>query len=737
MAAFSPWLISGRNLAPFDIVTEMLLPWRGESLTPKVHNHFVTDAVTQYIPYRMFAERSFREDGFIGWNPNVFSGAAQYANTMGLYFDWSMQLHRWLDFWQAWHLGLLGQFAIAGWGMLFFLRSLGCSAPISLMGAAAYMLNTQFVVWVYHRWALSGFCWIPWVLLAISTWQRGAGWRWAALASAFLAMGFMGGSLQHAAMMVVAVVCLWGGELLDQLPDRRAPDWLRCQAFGLLGFAGIGLLSVALSGWMWEATVSAYFENSAAGHERAAIGYPGGVIAPVLQALSLPLNLFPTIAGSPQTLDLFKLFKSDVFNAAFFGTIPGLLALTAFFLPRIPAAPKLLIAAGLLIPLSPLVGIFYHRVNVLWIAGGIWAAAGLLRIASPCFLQLWAKWAIRALVVLGAVWLLASAAIWIQLQPHSEMLAGMVHAQGPRGMFGLFAQWVASRASGLPGFLLIWNPPQILSFVGGIMSLSGLWALAWNRRPWLAWLLPLGVSMQLLVFWSLWTTWSSESNPYAKAPLVKEILENKANGRLVTIGYNGQLPTLPFFPNVLDPLDVAFVGGYHSIHPNGMNAALPLDLAFPGVGLALHPSDFPVPGDWTRVAESGGVVLSAGPRAHLADNPNSNEIIPVKRPSANRMELEISDSSGGVRIFENFHPGWSAQGPAGQMAKLECAEDGSMLLNASAPGKWILHFSPSPPPWVWLLVGAGLLVTLLCLVLNPRDSLHCSPRNEAAQDVDV
>ena len=58
MAMFVPWLVLGKVLAPFDIIEEMYLPWRGDEKSPTVHNHFVSDAVTQYLPYRLLAGQS-------------------------------------------------------------------------------------------------------------------------------------------------------------------------------------------------------------------------------------------------------------------------------------------------------------------------------------------------------------------------------------------------------------------------------------------------------------------------------------------------------------------------------------------------------------------------------------------------------------------------------------------------------------------------------------------------------
>lgn len=64
---FSPWWLGGRVLAPLDLPGQLMQPWASADGIPQVCNHFVTDAITRYLPYRMFAEKSFREDGYIGW----------------------------------------------------------------------------------------------------------------------------------------------------------------------------------------------------------------------------------------------------------------------------------------------------------------------------------------------------------------------------------------------------------------------------------------------------------------------------------------------------------------------------------------------------------------------------------------------------------------------------------------------------------------------------------------------
>jgi hypothetical protein len=372
---FSPAWIEGQVLAPFDIVTEMLLPWRGDKTMPQVHNHFTSDAVTQYIPYRMFAARSFLEDGYVGWNPLIFGGVAQYANTMGLYFDWTMQLHRFLRFWTAWHLGLITQFLLAGFGMIFLLKSRGCSPHLACFGSVAYMGNWQFVALVYHRWALGSFCWMPWVLWAMYGWRDRSRF-YGPLVPIFIALAYLGGTLQYVAYVVIAIVCVWAGWLWEQHGQINLFKSITGSFFLW------GSLSVGLASFMFEPTISAYIQNLHAGHIRGSLGYPEGLFQPFLNLMSYPFSVYPFILGSPQSLDLWKLLKSNLFNVGFFGTLPVLLAVLALFNTNVSKPAKVLIITGLVIPLTPLVGPLYHRVNLLWILGGSWAAAEGLYIIS-------------------------------------------------------------------------------------------------------------------------------------------------------------------------------------------------------------------------------------------------------------------------------------------------------------------------------------------------------------------
>ncbi|RYD61707.1 MAG: hypothetical protein EOP83_16395, partial [Verrucomicrobiaceae bacterium] len=248
---FSPWWLGGKNLAPLDILNEMMQPWRGTSEEVAVKNHFVSDAVDQYLVYRMVAAESYAKEGWLGWSSLTYGGTAQYANTMALYYDWTMQLHRWFSFWTAWHLGLMAQIFLAAAGMFLFLRGRSIAMVWAVCGALAYAGNSQFATWIYHRWTLGAFCWVPWILWAIDRYRCGRRSAWAAV-PAFLALAYLGGTLQHAALVVLAVVAIWIEEIVVTWRNGDRP-WRRLAAVTGRYFVW-GLLGTGLAGMMFLPT---------------------------------------------------------------------------------------------------------------------------------------------------------------------------------------------------------------------------------------------------------------------------------------------------------------------------------------------------------------------------------------------------------------------------------------------------------------------------------------------------
>ena len=734
LGLFTPWLVSGKVLAPLDIVDQMLEPWRGLQLYPSVRNHFVSDAVTQYLPYRMVAEGGFTEDGYVGWNPSVFGGAAHYSNTMALSHDWATQLHRFFGFWTAWHLGIIGRFLIAGFGMVVFLRSRGCGARVATALGVAYMINTEFVSWIYHQWAVASFCWMPWFLWALYG-VRERSPRYLAIAVVFLALALLGATLQHAAFIVIAIGCVWVGWMLEGQSETSASvrRLSRFQETVMLVVAGA--LAAGLVAFMLEPTITGYLENLRAGHEREGVGYKYGWSQPLMMALAWPLTLYPFVLGSVQTLDLTKALVPSGMAYAFFGTVPMLLAVVGFFSKRVPWAAKLLIAAGLTIPLTPLVGVLYQRVSLLWILGGCWAAGIWLSAAREESVRKVAGWCWQVLAAVLLLWTFASIALVFFRAPLESWLLARAQTAAASSQFAMFPEWVEMRVVNLIDYLCVWNPWQLTALAGLALSLWGMMRCR-TESLWPGAALAAGVTLQLSVFWWQWTTWSVERDVYTQPELVR-ILQAEAGttGRLAQGG--GGPGEMPFPPNTLVPAGVAITGGYDSIHPDGMRSPTGKSWDFPGATHFLGSLDEEQPAGWQEVWSDGRWVLlrkptpTAGMMTLESGLPVPLRPAEFKRGSMSTMEAVVPAGTAKLELFSNWHRGWKWRDDLeGRWSDTSAGPNKGVQVVFDRPTEETkavyLQFDPSPPDWVLVVTGLSAM-TVLALVLsggsrNERDA---------------
>jgi hypothetical protein len=682
MVWFSPWWAGGRYFAPLDILNQMLPPWCEGITVPNVHNHFVSDAVTQYLPYHILADRCLKEDGFIGWNPYSETGTRLNANTMALPGDWSLQLYRWFDFWTAWHLGLIGQLLIAGWGMLVFLRARGCLPWASLAGAVAFAANGQFVVWFFHRWALASFCWIPWLLWALFAVfppaekpDRNLCLRtgWILLAAVFLAFAFLGGTLQHAVYIILVVGCFWAAEVVFSKGSLRR-KFLNTGLIFCIGFVGVVLAAGTLL-----PCIDAFLTSRAAGDARGGIGYPGGFLQPVMNLIAYGFNLYPSILGSPQTMDGWKIFKSCLFDVGYLGTIPVALAFCALFRKSAPPVARWMIAVALVIPLTPLVGPLYHRVLLLFVMGGSWVLADFLSHGSPSARALFARRGLILTGFLAILWLIFSCFLFVFAPTLKERLVSFVAPRLGESQFGVFRQWFFDRTRDYVDTLFIWSPsqwPLVLLIVAGFLVLylaarhSGKASLFHG-----AFCVLLTVELSILAARWITTVDPKENPPYKEIPVVAAIRRQIGDGRLFQKTAGRPIASIPMAPNIPSVFRIRHLATYESIHPSGLWADSHFSedadvLASLGVSHVLQLTNEPVPAGWVPVFEEGKTRLLRLDRAAIplftAGTPTGQTIsLTPSRSTMNHSIFSVGDggslhhpleSSGRALTADLQHP---------------------------------------------------------------------------------
>jgi hypothetical protein len=106
------------------------------------------------------------------------------------------------------------------------------------------------------------------------------------------------------------------------------------------------------------------------------------------------------------SLDAVTAAKTDV------EMLPMLLACAGLFSRRVPTAAKLMMVVGVIVPLTPLVGLLYVRFNIVWILGGCWAAVAWLNQASDVELAKLGRVLLVFVAVVAAVWLAGSVVLW-------------------------------------------------------------------------------------------------------------------------------------------------------------------------------------------------------------------------------------------------------------------------------------------------------------------------------------
>jgi len=735
---FFPALFQGKILAPLDITTKLLSPWSETAEGTKPHNHNPTDAVTQYLPYRMFAEKSFEEDGYIGWNPYEMGGYSLAGNTMALPGSWPMQLHRFLPFKDAWNFGIIAEFLVAGVGMLVFLRSRNLPWLPCLIGTIAFTFNAQFITWIYHRWALGSFCWMPWVL-----WSAVGGFSWKSLTirqlllPCFLALALLGGSLQHIAFVVLACGCLFAGAL----PGIKS---LHNEWPAVVGWSLAFALALGMAAFSLFPQISAFLANVQLGHTRGGIGYAAGLTQPLIHLLIIPAQIWPWLMGDPHTIDGFKLIKSDFMNLAYLGTIPMLLAIAGLFHKQMPRQAKWLILVGLLIPLTPLVGPLYHRVQLLFLLGGAWMAAEMVARMPQIAPRKLIRGLSIAVIALGAA-LLIGAIVPNKIRNSIETkVVEKSLAASESSQFGSDKEWIESRAREWTHRFSLLHPRT--AWVYGLLVVGTAGLVLTSRQnlinnQWGNVAILGATTLELCTLFQTWTTFSDPKNLHPAHPAIEMVRQATGPNRILQTFPDGKFADIFATPNLLASYLIPSVDAYESIQYPSSRTTLsdePADirLTLAGVGASVQPMTSVAnegTADWPLTPTPDGYAIRKNPNvpppviAGIGQLPQSPQEIlaslkaatpvPQIQETMNRREFEVPPNSSWIRIAQNWHEGWRWRSEGNEWQPLLRGADSACWIDAlPIDGKHIeVKFFPRSSSLTIASIGA--LIAFLALLL--------------------
>lgn len=705
---FSPATVGNKVIAPIDCLECVFRPFADKPIE-NVHNHFVIDGISQYLPYKWSIKTSFEEDGYIGWNPYTFNGNPISDNTMTSPGDPFNLLYAVLPFWFAWDLSIVLQFFIAGCGMILLLRHFKIPMWGALLAAISFAFYSQFILWMYHKW-VGAMVWSPFLVWALTKYKH----RLINVpAIIFMSLTWRTGHLQSCVFAFILVSCVWVDEIWKKngtWPSRKTIQHITSS------FLLTGILGALLSLDVFVDTL-----QRMGGCKE--MPFEWGIN----NLLTYPTLLIPTILGIPETLDAAKAFQLSLFDIKYGGGIVFILSLIGCFNKRAPRAAKILFLASILLTLTPLFTYIYSRSTVIMGLGMAWLAAW--QIYDFTQVQYEPKYWKRILLVLGgllALWLIVSIIICFFRQPLVDFLNNTLEAHTTAQRAGR-AAWHELRVERFLSQILIWDWRNLIL---ALCLISGIYCCT-KIRPnhkctrWIA-CVALLTYTELLVFSHTWITYSEKPDSpylYNEPSWMVEFKTHVKDGALAIYNTSGDWDF--HNNNHMSTYGIRLADGYETFRPEYLQPlhSHPLTVTnYAEAGISHIICDT----KWKDAHFPGWELAMTGPDFKLYANPaykgryllnGTTHITPNKRTS-NSIHLTIPDHSQSITILESYHPGWKAY-LSGEKLRITPTTHGGMLISlpdADINRDLTLEFHMPYRWWyhsIMLLTLLGLIIVIV------------------------
>lgn len=714
---FAPAVFGGKVLAPMDCLECVFRPFAVKPIE-EVHNQYNVDGASQYLPYSWAMQKSWEQDGYMGWNPYTHNGTALPENTMLSPGDWHHWLFGFLPFWTAWDIGILIQFFIAGLGMIILLRFEKLPLLYALLGAIGFSFYSQFIMWMYDRW-LGGMIWGPWIVWSFLR-KKGKEGVVNIPAVIFISLGFRGGHLQTCTFVFLLVACLF---LADWWSREKRWTWKSILSSACPYFVS-GVLAALLS-------LDVFVDTLPRMEGCKPLEFTWGFN----RLPTLIASIVPTILGTPQTISVCKSIGADLFDIKFGGGVLFVLALIGLFNRRAPMAAKFCFVISLMAACSPLASFLYSRSTVVMALGMAWLSAWQLYDLSQNPPRPWwrkvAWWGVSLLLL----WLFASIVIYFYQEPLLEKLKAIVdgsinstHQEGRRF-------WYYLRLERLVSQYMIWNWINIVSLV---LIGTGLWACSrlnsCCKRPglWVGMVVLCTFGEQML-FSSFWLAYGEKpvgNVLYPEPDWMPELRRNVGEGSVSIIDPSSDLDFL--CTNHLSSYGIRLAGGYETVQPKYLkplgNDLDPEDCALAGISHLLYnaKAGYPLIDKWNVVQQTKDFFLLANPKyagRYFIQTGKSLVSISPEWRTANRMYFTIPPETRSLVVLESFSKGWSARMDDGEVLPVEKTERYGMQINlpylTKSEGLLLQYHSPYRI-WYYSIMSCVAIFLLVTFFLQRR-----------------
>lgn len=203
---------------------------------------YFRDICLNHLPTRLYTTEILRSGHLPLWNPYLSGGMPLAGNPNNLMFHPITVLFLMMPVTAAFHVSILLQYLLAGWGLFLWGREEGLGDESALAGALTYSMSGVLVSCGSLQNLLSAWAWVPLALFALARHRR-RGSPWALLGfSAALAVQLLAGDPLAAgtSLLLGLTDTIWGRGAAGR---KRIPAAARLGAGALLG-CGLALVQI-------------------------------------------------------------------------------------------------------------------------------------------------------------------------------------------------------------------------------------------------------------------------------------------------------------------------------------------------------------------------------------------------------------------------------------------------------------------------------------------------------------
>jgi hypothetical protein len=479
LAFFRETVFQGRSLVPTDIVHELILPFCAGKDASSVRNHYAVDAVITDIGWERFWRDSVLRGQLPLWNPEVLGGQAAQAESWTATFNPTRLVFLALPLERAFSLRIVLELGMATAFMLAFLRELGLSRWGALLGAVAWGLNSQFLMWYWR--APGALCWAPLVLLLAERSLSAVSLRCAFGAGLVLGVAFLSGSVQACAHLGFLCAAWFAGGLLWPGASTRR----RVLAHGVLVFAVATLVSAVQ--WLPTLEMMRLDAWGSAGARGPMAGWRRLAQIPALVSFVLP-----SASGSTESYDLLKVVGASRMDfQGSIGVLGFALACVGGIACRDRRAVKVFLGLGcavvVLVLFTPLVKYLYHRFFVVYVfAASALAGYGLDALrsggrAAERAGRLVFQWLLVGSLVAFLALLAIQGAIHSRRAHLENTMWARIEASGHSAAYPHRPDWLRARVGRFLDHYRASNPSFAIPLACSLLA-AGAWFVASRRR---------------------------------------------------------------------------------------------------------------------------------------------------------------------------------------------------------------------------------------------------------------